>query len=65
MSSFSGTPRSLELPILHCLRCSAEWFPRKQERPLTCPKCRTPYWDKPRKERPTIDPPPDSGSLKP
>lgn len=34
---------------LKCLRCGAEWLPRKVEKPATCPKCRSPYWDKPRK----------------
>ena len=36
-----------------CERCSHEWIPRgesKQE-PATCPKCKSPYWDRPRKKR--------------
>jgi len=31
-----------------CERCSHEWIPRKSEYPITCPKCKSPYWDKPR-----------------
>ena len=34
-----------------CERCSHEWIPRdtKQE-PSVCPKCKSPYWDRPRKK---------------
>ena len=33
-----------------CERCKHEWFPReKQERPRVCPKCKSAYWDAPRK----------------
>ena len=31
-----------------CKRCGHTWIPRK-EKPITCPKCRSPYWDKERK----------------
>ena len=34
--------------IFKCLRCGHEW-PSKQERPLICPRCKSPYWDRPRK----------------
>ena len=33
-----------------CLRCHKEWYRRKPERPITCPGCRSPYWDKERKK---------------
>ncbi|HOA81309.1 MAG: hypothetical protein WDA59_11080 [Methanofastidiosum sp.] len=33
---------------LKCKRCNYEWLPRKEELPITCPKCRSPYW---RRER--------------
>jgi predicted Zn-ribbon and HTH transcriptional regulator len=36
---------------LTCLRCGAEWWPRTPEKPKTCPKCRSPYWDTPRKDK--------------
>lgn len=34
-----------------CNRCEAEWYPRSGEKPKTCPKCRSPYWDSPRKNK--------------
>ncbi len=31
-------------------RCGHEWLPRgEDERPSTCPKCKSPRWDKPKK----------------
>ncbi len=34
-----------------CLRCGHEWIPRnKKEIPRVCPKCKSPYWDKPKKK---------------
>ena len=31
-----------------CLRCGRRWIPKVVgKKPLTCPKCRSPYWDKP------------------
>ncbi|MCK5260548.1 MAG: hypothetical protein KAJ44_00030 [Thermoplasmatales archaeon] len=33
-----------------CERCEHEWIPRNwEEKPRVCPKCKSPYWDKPRK----------------
>jgi DNA-directed RNA polymerase subunit RPC12/RpoP len=46
-----------------CLRCGHEWVPRgvdlvvgdgrkppdPDEEPRVCPKCKSPYWNKPRK----------------
>lgn len=33
-----------------CERCSHEWIPRdKEQEPTVCPKCKSPYWNKPRK----------------
>jgi DNA-directed RNA polymerase subunit RPC12/RpoP len=37
-----------EMPKYKCGRCGAEWIPRTL-RPMRCPKCKTPYWNKPRK----------------
>ena len=36
---------------LHCLRCGYTWTPRSDELPTVCPnpKCKSPYWNKPRK----------------
>jgi len=33
---------------LKCLRCNHEWFPNKPAPPKHCPKCKSPYWNKPR-----------------
>jgi len=33
-----------------CERCKHKWIPRsKDEIPTICPKCKSPYWNKPRK----------------
>ena len=35
-----------------CERCGNEWVPRnKEESPIICPKCKTPYWNKPKKRK--------------
>ena len=34
-----------------CERCEHEWAPRnKKEKPIICPKCKSPYWNKPKKK---------------
>ena len=34
-----------------CERCGHKWAPRNpEEKPRVCPKCKSPYWDKPRKK---------------
>ncbi len=30
-----------------CNRCQHEWTPNK-DKPIVCPKCKSPYWDKDR-----------------
>jgi len=46
--------------LLHsykCDKCGHEWLPRKQENgkeqpdPRVCPKCKSPFWNVPRKEQ--------------
>jgi len=33
-----------------CERCSHEWIPRDiEQEPSVCPKCKSPYWNRPRK----------------
>src|ERR1035438_6194557 len=33
-----------------CERCAHEWIPRDlAQGPAVCPKCKSPYWDRPRK----------------
>jgi len=40
--------KRIALPHTVCLRCGATWIPRV-ERPLTCPKCRSPYYNRARR----------------
>lgn len=37
-----------------CDRCGHEWVPRGEsdEEPRVCPKCKSPYWNRPRKTAP-------------
>jgi predicted Zn-ribbon and HTH transcriptional regulator len=32
-----------------CERCGHVWLPKEQEAPRVCPKCKSPYWDRPRR----------------
>ena len=36
-----------------CERCKHNWIPRqnRDDLPETCPSCRSPYWNKPRKNK--------------
>jgi predicted Zn-ribbon and HTH transcriptional regulator len=36
-----------------CERCDHEWIPRTKtdEEPTICPKCKSAYWNKPRKDK--------------
>lgn len=38
-----------KLPTYKCLRCKHEWIPRQLD-PPTCPKCKSAYWNKPKKK---------------
>jgi len=29
-----------------CNRCGFEWIPRSSKTPISCPKCRSKYWNK-------------------
>jgi len=40
--------KNLELPILRCLRCGRTWYPKRPIEPKVCPKCKSPYWNKPK-----------------
>jgi rubrerythrin len=37
------------MDVYHCDRCNHEWMIRGAHEPITCPKCRTPYWNIPRR----------------
>jgi predicted Zn-ribbon and HTH transcriptional regulator len=51
-----------EVEGFQCLRCGYKWVPRifkdSAEEPTICPKCKSPYWNKPRqsdlKKKPTM-----------
>jgi len=32
-----------------CERCDHEWIPNSEREPSVCPKCKSPYWNRPRK----------------
>lgn len=34
-----------------CERCGHEWVPRGAKKPKVCPKCKSPYWDTPRRPK--------------
>lgn len=41
-----------EVEGYQCLRCGYQWVPRifkEAEEPTICPRCKSPYWNKPRK----------------
>ena len=39
-----------ETVAYRCERCYHIWLPREMEQvPRVCPKCKSPYWDRPRK----------------
>jgi Zn finger protein HypA/HybF involved in hydrogenase expression len=38
----------MELPTRECKRCRHKWILRKPEEPITCPRCKTPYWNRKR-----------------
>lgn len=39
----------MKLQFLKCIRCLHKWFPRRQNLPKVCPKCKSPYWNKKRR----------------
>lgn len=44
-------PWRVLIPGFKCLRCGRQWAPRGDgEKPRICPKCKSAYWDKPRKK---------------
>jgi predicted Zn-ribbon and HTH transcriptional regulator len=40
----------VKLDGYRCDRCEHEWLPRdKTQDPKVCPRCKSPYWDTPRR----------------
>ena len=39
-----------------CERCEHEWVPRESTtEPRVCPKCKSPYWNKPRRSAQAVE----------
>ena len=39
----------MTIKVNRCNRCDHEWAQRSNKlEPKTCPRCKSPYWDKPR-----------------
>ncbi len=55
----------IEEKICRCVRCGHEWVRRVGHRPVCCPKCITPYWDRERGEVPRGRPRKTEGKAKP
>ncbi len=34
-----------------CERCGHRWIARNEKLPMTCARCRSPYWNRKRKEK--------------
>lgn len=41
---------TVTLQGFQCSRCNHQWIPRKKEVAKVCPKCKSPYWDTPRRK---------------
>ena len=44
---FNMTKKEVKVYECKCERCMHEWITRSEETPVVCPKCKSPYWDKP------------------
>jgi len=53
----SGSERPGSLNEQCCYRCGKVWWPRQPRKPVRCPGCKSPYWDRPRRVRHTVTPP--------
>ncbi len=42
--------KQIKVTQYFCSRCGHKWIPRIVRRPVTCPKCKSPSWDKPRRK---------------
>ena len=42
--------RKKTITVYFCERCDHEWLPRRKEKPIICPKCKSAYWNKPRRQ---------------
>jgi len=42
---------TLNLEGYKCERCGHEWVPLGKKEPIVCPKCKSPYWNIPRRQK--------------
>lgn len=58
----------IQVPGYRCERCGHVWVARedreKGDLPIICPKCKSAYWNKPRKELPGKRSPATPGAVK-
>ena len=40
----------IKIQKMNCKRCNHKWTPRQEEIRI-CPKCKSPYWDKIKKQK--------------
>lgn len=53
MRSFSGVG-TINIKGYRCERCGHDWRPRPTTTvPATCPHCKSPYWNRPRRQKAT------------
>ena len=45
-----GSLVELRMLGFRCERCDHAWIPPNPAKPKVCPKCKTPYWDRPRRD---------------
>ena len=43
--------KEIKLYEYTCERCGHKWIPRTKEKPRVCPKCKSPYWDRKKKDK--------------
>jgi len=47
---YHNNNKDIKMEKRNCLRCGHTWNKRLDSEPVLCPKCKSPYWDKPRKK---------------
>jgi len=40
----------MKVPRYECLRCGHRWIGRLETKPVRCPRCQSPYYDRPRQQ---------------
>jgi hypothetical protein len=46
-------PEKPKIKQRKCKRCNYTWVPRKKQKPVQCPECKSPYWNKKRVKKNT------------